>query len=136
MSANSILSLKFVCEDYNIADDVVKIIMEYVKSHTFKHKINIQFLRGFDTMMEDAFPLLRSGAVEGMPQCPYEIMEDWGANGFTDMGCMETIVDWEWIYDHTGLCRPTSRIPVGSDGRHLVSTITDFMETGGENCDG
>ena len=135
MSANSILSLKFVCEDYNIADEVVKIIMDYVKSHTFKHKINIQFLNGFNTMMDDAVYNVddRSLYEDCMPQCLYQIMEEWGADGFTDMGCMESIVDWDWVIRQVR--EPVFKIPVGNDGRHLVSTITDFMETGGENCD-
>jgi hypothetical protein len=137
MSAITILSLKSVCEDYNIADDVVKIIMDYMKSHTFKQKINIQFLNGFNTMMEPTHGGYR--VLQFIcPQCPYEIMEDWAissftTNGFTDMGCMETIVDWNAIHREISTYRPTSIIPVGSDGRCLVSTITDFMETGGEN---
>ena len=147
MSANSILSLKSVCEDYNIADDVVRIIMEYVKSHTFKHKINIQFLNGFNTMMEDTRS--KDPADPGpnfdryvVPRCFYEIMEEWGVDGvgvISDEHDSIDVqypmnVDWDWVIRQ--VTEPVFRIPVGNDGRHLVSTITDFMETGGENCDG
>jgi hypothetical protein len=139
MSANSILSLKSVCEDYNIADDVVRIIMEYVKSHTFKHKINIQFLNGFNTMLDGIpEPCFTSECEElwWKSDTFYGVMADTDEMpGFelhldADDRDHGWIVDWYEVFEHVR--EPVFRIPKLADGRVHVSTITDFMETGGE----
>ena len=46
MSVVTLLNLNSVCYDYNIPDEVIKIIKEYIKSHTLHNKIgyNLQFL--------------------------------------------------------------------------------------------
>ena len=90
MSVISVLAMKEICYDYNIPDELIKIIMDYVKSNTLKSKINIQFCRGYEEMYEDLddqfFGI--NGVYRGhdnLPECVssfYHILSGMGQEGF------------------------------------------------------
>jgi hypothetical protein len=124
-----------VCYDFNIPDDVIRIIMEYVKTNTLKYKFNISFMWGQYKMIEDNIKHWGGEFTSHYPG-PFELMGD-DMDGFMTTydpltGLMiddrPLLVDWDYLMD--SLNNPKSR----NDGKLLVSTITDFIETGGANC--
>jgi hypothetical protein len=103
---SKILAMKSICYDFNIPDEVIKMIMDYIKSNTLKSRINIQFCRGYEEMYEDlddqCFGI--NGMYRGHDNIPeyvstfYHILSGFGQDGFDTPN---NELD-KWMFDNHG----------------------------------
>ena len=128
MSVMTLLNLNAVCYTHDVPDDVIRIIIEYVKTHTLKNKFNFKFLKGQQCMIADDI-IHHAGLFHTTYQGPYAIMYNWFWYGFgprTDAEGRQIMVenqmlpdvDWEACNDH-----------MDEFGTHMVNIITDYYET-------
>ena len=122
MSVMTLLNLNAVCYTHDVPDDVIRIIIEYVKTHTLKNKFNFKFDRAQLSMISDDI-IYGVGILHTTYQGPYVIMDSWNLPGFTTRhggdvaveGQITRDLDWKACLD-----------------QDLVLTITDYYETQGE----
>ena len=140
----TLLNLNAVCYTHDVPDDVIRIIIEYVKTHTLKNKFNSKFIKGQQSMIADDI-IYGTGIFHTTYQGPFVIMQEWDMDGF-----MPTNAEWDGITWHGGATRVVENQIIGeidieylneacttfggNDGTLLVGTITDYYETGGANC--
>ena len=143
MSVMTLLNLNAVCYTHDVPDDVIRIIIEYVKTHTLKNKFNSKFMKGQQCMIADDI-IYGTGIFHTTYQGPFVIMQDWDMDGF-----MPTNAEWDGITWHGGATRVVENQLIGeidieyltdacksshkfsNDGTLLVGTITDYYETEG-----
>ena len=134
----TLLNLNAVCYTHDVPDDVIRIIIEYVKTHTLKNKFNSKFIKGQQSMIADDI-IYGTGIFHTTYQGPFVIMQDWDMDGF-----MPTNAEWDGITWHGGATRVVENQIIGeidieylngarNDGSLLVGTITDYYETEGVN---